>query len=196
MGVFIVVLVMGGAAVQPAWATAAVAQAAPASEAASAPALAASAASAVPAASAPQPAASAPPAHTVSNGFAVHWQSPPNRAPDDGVQVQRDGWRGMRVLITSSQGRGRAELRPRRGGWPSRVQLRFQYAPDKPFDTLEGLRLQVLNPAHQAGDEVPPLVPDGFGIWQREGGLWLDLPEGWLRGQQGLRVMWVDRYPP
>lgn len=110
------------------------------------------------------------------------------------MEVQREGWGSVRVVVTSSSGSGRVELRPRHGGWTHRIKVQFQYAPDKPFEVLEGLRLQVINPAHQAGDEVPPLVPDGFRVWQRDGRLWLDLPEGWLHGQQGLRIVWVDRY--
>ena len=38
-----------------------------------------------------------------------------------------------------------------------------------------------------------PLAPDNFVFWQRDGRFWLDLPSGWRRGQQGLRIAWVDR---
>ena len=100
----------------------------------------------------------------------------------------------MRLVVTSSGGIGQVEVRPTRGGWPNQVQVEFRYAPDRPFDALEGMRFQVINPAHTAGDEVPPLVPDNFVFWQRDGRFWLDLPSGWLRGQQGLRIAWVDRY--
>lgn len=148
------------------------------------------------AASAPMPPASAPrPARAESQGYATHWQRPVERAEADGVAVVPLGWRdGVRLLITSSSGIGQVEVRPRRGGWPNRVELEFQYAPERPFDVLEGLRLQVINPAHTAGDDVPPLVPDDFSIWQRDGRFWVELPNGWLRGQQGLRIGWVDRY--
>ena len=161
----------------------------------------------VPAASAPSPeaapAASAgappppppPPARSESNGYAIHWQRPVARAADDQVEAVTQGWRrGVRLVVTSSGGIGQVEVRPTRGGWPNQVQVEFRYAPARPFDALEGMRFQVINPAHTAGDEVPPLVPDNFVFWQRDGRFWLDLPSGWLRGQQGLRIAWVDRY--
>ena len=175
--------------------------------AASAPAAAAStAAAALPqrpaplgAASVPEPPASRasapPPARTESHGYALHWQRPPVRAEGDGVTVVPQGWgRGVRLVVTSSAGVGQVEVRPVRGVWPHRVQVEFEYAAGRPFDVLEGVRFQVVNPAHTAGDEVPPLVPDKFVFWQRDGRFWLDLPSGWLRGQQGLRIAWVDRY--
>ena len=161
----------------------------------------------VPSASAPSPeaapAASAgappppppPPARSESNGYAIHWQRPVARAADDQVEAVTQSWRrGVRLVVTSSGGIGQVEVRPTRGGWPNQVQVEFRYAPDRPFDALEGMRFQVINPAHTAGDEVPPLVPDNFVFWQRDGRFWLDLPSGWLRGQQGLRIAWVDRY--
>lgn len=148
-----------------------------------------------PAAAASAPASAPRPAHEVSHGYATHWQRPAVRAADDGVAVVPLGWRaGVRLVLTSSSGIGQVEVRPLRGAWPNQVQLQFQYAPERPFDTLEGLRLQVLNPAHTAGDEVPPLVPDNFSVWQRDGRFWVALPPGWLREQQGLRISWVDRY--
>ena len=162
----------------------------------------------VPAASAPSPEAAPaagtgagaappppPPARSESNGYAIHWQRPVARAADDQVEAVTQGWRrGVRLVVTSSGGIGQVEVRPTRGGWPNQVQVEFRYAPDRPFDALEGMRFQVINPAHTAGDEVPPLVPDNFVFWQRDGRFWLDLPSGWLRGQQGLRIAWVDRY--
>ena len=157
------------------------------------------AASAAPAEAAPAASAAAPPpappARSESNGYAIHWQRPVARAADDQVEAVTQGWRrGVRLVVTSSGGIGQVEVRPTRGGWPNQVQVEFRYAPDRPFDALEGMRFQVINPAHTAGDEVPPLVPDNFVFWQRDGRFWLDLPSGWLRGQQGLRVAWVDRY--
>ena len=157
----------------------------------------------MPAASAPSPeaapaasaAAPPPPARSESNGYAIHWQRPVARAAGDQVEAVTQGWRrGVRLVVTSSGGIGQVEVRPTRGGWPNQVQVEFRYAPDRPFDALEGMRFQVINPAHTAGDEVPPLVPDNFVFWQRDGRFWLDLPSGWLRGQQGLRIAWVDRY--
>ena len=151
-------------------------------------------AEAAPAASAAAP-PPAPPARSESNGYAIHWQRPVARAADDQVEAVTQGWRrGVRLVVTSSGGIGQVEVRPTRGGWPNQVQVEFRYAPDRPFDALEGMRFQVINPAHTAGDEVPPLVPDKFVFWQRDGRFWLDLPSGWLRGQQGLRIAWVDRY--
>ena len=157
------------------------------------------AASAAPAEAAPAASAAAPPppppARSESNGYAIHWQRPVARAADDQVEAVTQGWRrGVRLVVTSSGGIGQVEVRPTRGGWPNQVQVEFRYAPDRPFDALEGMRFQVINPAHTAGDEVPPLVPDKFVVWQRDGRFWLDLPSGWLRGQQGLRIAWVDRY--
>ena len=159
------------------------------------------AASAAPAEAAPAASAAAPPpappppARSESNGYAIHWQRPVARAADDQVEAVTQGWRrGVRLVVTSSGGIGQVEVRPTRGGWPNQVQVEFRYAPDRPFDALEGMRFQVINPAHTAGDEVPPLVPDKFVFWQRDGRFWLDLPSGWLRGQQGLRIAWVDRY--
>ena len=155
-------------------------------------------AEAAPAASAgapPPPPPPPPPARSESNGYAIHWQRPVARAADDQVEAVTQGWRrGVRLVVTSSGGIGQVEVRPTRGGWPNQVQVEFRYAPDRPFDALEGMRFQVINPAHTAGDEVPPLVPDKFVFWQRDGRFWLDLPSGWLRGQQGLRIAWVDRY--
>ena len=153
--------------------------------------------SAAPAEAAPAASAAAPPppARSESNGYAIHWQRPVARAADDQVEAVTQGWRrGVRLVVTSSGGIGQVEVRPTRGGWPNQVQVEFRYAPDRPFDALEGMRFQVINPAHTAGDEVPPLVPDNFVFWQRDGRFWLDLPSGWLRGQQGLRIAWVDRY--
>ena len=155
------------------------------------------AASAAPAEAAPAASAAAPPppARSESNGYAIHWQRPVARAAGDQVEAVTQGWRrGVRLVVTSSGGIGQVEVRPTRGGWPNQVQVEFRYAPDRPFDALEGMRFQVINPAHTAGDEVPPLVPDNFVFWQRDGRFWLDLPSGWLRGQQGLRIAWVDRY--
>ncbi|HPU10636.1 MAG TPA: hypothetical protein PK947_08910 [Ottowia sp.] len=159
------------------------------------------AASAAPAEAAPAASAGAPPppppppARSESNGYAIHWQRPVARAADDQVEAVTQGWRrGVRLVVTSSGGIGQVEVRPTRGGWPNQVQVEFRYAPDRPFNALEGMRFQVINPAHTAGDEVPPLVPDKFVFWQRDGRFWLDLPSGWLRGQQGLRIAWVDRY--
>ena len=159
---------------------------------ASAPGTGAPSPEAAPAASAAAP---PPPARSESNGYAIHWQRPVARAADDQVEAVTQGWRrGVRLVVTSSGGIGQVEVRPTRGGWPNQVQVEFRYAPDRPFDALEGMRFQVINPAHTAGDEVPPLVPDNFVFWQRDGRFWLDLPSGWLRGQQGLRIAWVDRY--
>ena len=157
------------------------------------------AASAAPAEAAPAASAAAPPppppARSESNGYAIHWQRPVARAAGGQVEAVTQGWRrGVRLVVTSSGGIGQVEVRPTRGGWPNQVQVEFRYAPDRPFDALEGMRFQVINPAHTAGDEVPPLVPDKFVFWQRDGRFWLDLPSGWLRGQQGLRIAWVDRY--
>ena len=159
------------------------------------------AASAAPAEAAPAASAGAPPppppppARSESNGYAIHWQRPVARAAGDQIEAVTQGWRrGVRLVVTSSGGIGQVEVRPTRGGWPNQVQVEFRYAPDRPFDALEGMRFQVINPAHTAGDEVPPLVPDNFVFWQRDGRFWLDLPSGWLRGQQGLRIAWVDRY--
>ena len=159
------------------------------------------AASAAPAEAAPAASAGAPPppppppARSESNGYAIDWQRPVARAAGDQVEAVTQGWRrGVRLVVTSSGGIGQVEVRPTRGGWPNQVQVEFRYAPDRPFDALEGMRFQVINPAHTAGDEVPPLVPDKFVFWQRDGRFWLDLPSGWLRGQQGLRIAWVDRY--
>ncbi|QTD45219.1 hypothetical protein [Ottowia testudinis] len=136
-----------------------------------------------------------PPARSESNGYAIHWQRPVQRTADDGVEVVTEGWRhGVRLVVTSGGGMGQVEVRPTRGGWPNQVQVEFRYAPDRPFDALEGMRFQVINPAHTAGDEVPPLVPDNFVFWQRDGRFWLDLPNGWLRRQQTLRIAWVDFY--
>ena len=150
---------------------------------------------AAPAASAGAPPPPPPPPRSESNGYAIHWQRPVARAADDQVEAVTQGWRrGVRLVVTSSGGIGQVEVRPTRGGWPNQVQVEFRYAPDRPFDALEGMRFQVINPAHTAGDEVPPLVPDNFVFWQRDGRFWLDLPSGWLRGQQGLRIAWVDRY--
>ena len=152
-------------------------------------------AEAAPAASAGAPPPPPPPPRSESNGYAIHWQRPVARAADDQVEAVTQGWRrGVRLVVTSSGGIGQVEVRPTRGGWPNQVQVEFRYAPDRPFDALEGMRFQVINPAHTAGDEVPPLVPDNFVFWQRDGRFWLDLPSGWLRGQQGLRIAWVDRY--
>ena len=149
--------------------------------------------------SVPEPPASRasapPPARTESHGYALHWQRPPVRAEGDGVTVVPQGWgRGVRLVVTSSAGVGQVEVRPVRGVWPHRVQVEFEYAAGRPFDVLEGVRFQVVNPAHTAGDEVPPLPPDGFSIWQRDGRFWVALPEGWLERQQTLRIGWVDRY--
>ena len=136
-----------------------------------------------------------PPARSESNGYAIHWQRPAPRAADDGVEVIPLGWlRGVRLLVTSSGGIGQVEVRPARGGWPNQVQVEFRHAPDRPFEVLEGVRFQVINPAHMAGDEVPPLAPDDFVVWQRDGRFWFDLPSGWLRRQQALRIAWVDVY--
>lgn len=151
------------------------------------------------AASAPEPpasrAAAPPPARSESQGYALHWQRPLLRAEGDGVAVVPQGWgRGVRLVVTSSAGAGQVEVRPVRGVWPHRVEVAFEYAADRPFDTLEGVRFQVVNPAHTAGDEVPPLPPDGFSIWQRDGAFWVMLPEGWLERQQTLRIGWTDRY--
>ncbi|MFT4195083.1 hypothetical protein [Ottowia sp.] len=163
-----------------------------ASEAASA-----SASRAAPAASAPAAPASAPrPALTVSNGYTVRWLRPlAGRADEDGVAVVPEGERGgLRLVVTSSGGVGAAELRPARGVWPRQVQVQFQYAEGRPFDELEGLRVQVSPWAHQSGDELPGPPPDGFVVWQREGALRVVLPEGWLRQRDTLRIAWVDRY--
>ena len=150
---------------------------------------------AAPAASAGAPPPPPPPPRSESNGYAIHWQRPVARAADDQVEAVTQGWRrGVRLVVTSSGGIGQVEVRPTRGGWPNQVQVEFRSAPDRPFAALEGMRFQVINPAHTAGDEVPPLVPDNFVFWQRDGRFWLDLPSGWLRGQQGLRIAWVDRY--
>lgn len=145
------------------------------------------------AASAAQAADEPPPARFERNGYAVHWRQPEPRTPGDDVEVLHEGG-GVRVLVSSSTGGGQVELRPERGVWPHEVQLQFQYAPGRPFETLEGLRFQVINPAHMAGDDLPPLVPEGFAVWQRDGRLAVSLPGGWLTGRQGLRVTWVDRY--
>ena len=111
------------------------------------------------------------------------------------MTVVPQGWgRGVRLVVTSSAGVGQVEVRPVRGVWPHRVQVEFEYAAGRPFDVLEGVRFQVVNPAHTAGDEVPPLPPDGFSIWQRDSRFWVALPEGWLERQQTLRIGWVDRY--
>ena len=150
------------------------------------------------AASAPASAASAPqrPAVSESHGYTVRWLRPlASRGDDDGVEVLPDGERGgLRLLVTSSGGIGAAELRPARGVWPRQVQLQFQYAADRPFDELEGLRVQVSVWASEGGDELPGPPPDGFVVWQREGTLRVALPEGWLTQRDTLRIGWVDRY--
>lgn len=158
-----------------------------AAEGVAAPAVAASGAASAPAAPA------ALPAHFQSGGFSVHWRQPAPRGPGDDVQVEHEG-RDVRVVVTSVDGRGQMELWPLRGVWPHAVQVQFQHAAGQPFDTLEGVRLQVLNPAHQAGNEEPPPVPDGFIVWQREGRMAVSLPGGWPAQRQGLRVTWVNRY--
>ncbi|MFT3778288.1 MAG: hypothetical protein QM772_08420 [Ottowia sp.] len=148
--------------------------------------------------SAPASAASAPqrPAVAESNGYTVRWLRPlANRADEDGVEVVPAGERGgLRLVVTSSGGIGAAELRPVRGVWPREVEVQFQYAEARPFEGLEGLRVQVSPWAHQSGDDLPGPPPDGFVVWQREGTLRVVLPEGWLRQRDTLRIAWVDRY--
>ena len=188
-----------------AWLAAACQSAGPDTPAQVEPALAARAAASAPASGARAAASgpktsSQPPAQrplvSTSHGYTVRWLRPlAERGEHDGVDVIDDGWRaGLRLVVTSSAGIGSAEVQPTGAVWPRTVQLQFQYADGRPFDGLEGLRVQVINPAHQAGDEVPPLPPDGFVVWQREGTLRVVLPEGWLSYRQGLRVQWVDRY--
>jgi hypothetical protein len=131
---------------------------------------------------------------THSHGYAVRWLRPlAGRAEGDGVAVLHEGGL-MRLVVTSSGGTGAAELRPERGVWPRVVQLQFQYAEGRPFDELQGLRVQVSAWAHQAGDEVAGAPPDGFVVWQRDGALRVALPAGWLQQRDTLRIAWVDRY--
>lgn len=162
-------------------------------DAASAPA------GAAPAAEAPSAPASAGgpsrPLVSESHGYAVRWVRPlQRRAEADGVEVVDDARGALRLVVTSSQGIGAAELRPLHGVWPRAVQMQFQYAEGRPFDELEGLRVQVSPWAHQNGDEPPGPPPDGFVVWQRGGTLRVVMPPGWLRQRDTLRIAWVDRY--
>ena len=150
-------------------------------------------AASAPAAKASQAASAPAPAN---RDYAVRWLRPlQNRDKDDGVEVIDRGWRGgVRLVITSGSGTGAAEVQPTHTAWPHQVQLQFQYAPDKPFDELETLSLQVIDSANRAGDQESDLQPaGGFAVWQRDGAMRVDLPAGWPQARQKLRIAWADR---
>jgi hypothetical protein len=154
-----------------------------------------------PAASAPQPpteAASAPQSSTeaASRDYAVRWLRPQqDREQNDGVEIIDHGWlHGVQLIITSSAGTGAVEVQPVRTVWRNPIQVQFQYAPDKPFDKLERIYLQVVDSAPLVGEQGPGAEPaDSFVVWQRGGALCVDLPAGWLHVQETLHIAWADR---
>jgi hypothetical protein len=151
-----------------------------------------------PPAAAPNSAASAPQTSTeVGNpDYTVRWLRPlQDRDPNDGVEVIDHGWlHGVQLIITSSSGTGAVEVQPVRTVWRNPIQVQFQYAPDKSFDKLERLYLQVVDSAPLVGDQAPEPEPaNGFVVWQRDGALCVDLPTGWLHVQETLHIAWADR---
>lgn len=148
--------------------------------------------SALPQAAAPEPSA-------VSHDYAVRWLRPlAGRDENDGVEVIDRGWlHGVQLVVTSKSGAGEVEVQPTETSWPNQIQVRFQYAPDKPFDDLERLYLQAINPVTLVGDQEPDPEPsEGFAVWRRDGALRVDLPAGWLRARQTLHIAWSDRIRP
>jgi hypothetical protein len=154
----------------------------------------------------PQTAASEPATNTpqtsavaANHGYTVRWLSSlENRDENDGVEIIHRGWRGgTQLIITSSSGVGTVEVQPMSVVWPRQIQLQFQYSSGKPFKELEKLRLKIVNQAYWAGNQTPEPDPaDNFAIWQRDGTLRVDLPAGWLRARQSLRIGWADRIRP
>lgn len=154
-----------------------------------------------PLAAAPDSAASAPQPSVVmvSDDYAVRWLLPLlDRDENDGVEIIDHGWlRGVQLVVTSKSGSGAVEVQPMGTGWPRQVQVQFQYASGKPFDELERLYLQAINPVALAGDqESDPEPPNGFAVWQRDGAMRVDLPAGWLHARQKLHMAWSDRIRP
>lgn len=125
--------------------------------------------------------------------FSLQWGSPLTRKPGDGVAFDGPGEKAV-LTVTSSAGVGQALLQPIDSAWPRELVLEFQYAPGRPFTALEGLRLQTRQTSYDSSGDWPTLELDQL-LMRRSGKqFWIALPEGWLSGQQPLRLEWVDRY--
>ena len=128
-----------------------------------------------------------------ADGYVLAWGRPLTRKPGDGIILDRPGGSAT-LTVTSTSGIGEAMFQPTSGTWPRELRLEFQYAPGRPFTTLEGLKLQTRANSFDSSADWLQLTLDDLAVRRIGGNVWFTLPEGWLRDQQPLRLEWVDRY--
>ena len=115
------------------------------------------------------------------------------RKPGEGIVVDGPG-ASATMTVTSVSGIGGALLQPTSGAWPRELRLEFQYAPDRPFTTLEGLRLQTRANSFDSTADWHALELKDLPVRRSGKRFWFTLPEGWLVDQQPLKLEWVDQY--
>ena len=128
-----------------------------------------------------------------ATSYTLDWGRPLQRKPGDGIVVDGPGGSAM-LTVTSNSGIGEALFQPTAGTWPRELRIEFQYAPDRPFTMLEGLRLQTRVNSFESSADWPALELKDLPVRRSGGRFWFALPEGWLAGQQPLKLEWVDRY--
>ncbi|MCL1961430.1 MAG: hypothetical protein FWG56_06600 [Desulfovibrionaceae bacterium] len=128
----------------------------------------------------------------------MRWLRPSqDRDENDGVEVLDHGWlRGVQLLVTSRSGSGEVEVQPTDTVWSRQVHVQFQYASGKPFNELERLYVQVDPDAWPGDQKINPDPVGDFVVWQRNGVMRVDLPDGWLRERQTLHMVWADHLGP
>ena len=128
-----------------------------------------------------------------ADSYMLIWGRPLQRKPGDGIVL--DGPGGSATLtVTSQSGVGEALFHPTSGTWPRELRLEFRYAPDRPFTTLERLRLQTRANSFDSTADWPALELKDLPVRRSGAQFWFALPERWLADQQPLELEWVDRY--
>ena len=128
-----------------------------------------------------------------AGSYTLTWGRPLQRKPGEGIVL--DGPGGSATLtVTSASGIGEALFQPTSGSWPRELRIEFQYAPDRPFTALEGLRLHTRMNSFESSADWPMLELKDLPVRRSGGRFWFTLPEGWLANQQPLKLEWVDHY--
>jgi hypothetical protein len=144
----------------------------------------------------------------------------PAAEPTYKVQLQKAGDRAVVVAeekrtvidLTSESGIGSATIERTEGPWPQAVTVRFRYAADRPFTTLEEFQLRagriLVVAGSKDGGRMPFFLADAQGEVKRddrnpagwlnvivrpvEKTLELTLPANLLQGSRKVELRWID----
>jgi hypothetical protein len=131
---------------------------------------------------------------------------------DDAIAAAKDGDRVV-FTVTAASGIGGATIHLTAGQWPKEAVLRFRYAKDKPFTTLESFRVVTSRLAaegafkEKAPDRLSFVLADADGktdpkqpaagslavtATRKDGALELALPANLFAGSTKVEISWID----